>query len=112
MIRFHRTQELIASRIIFYFLSPTTHFSHPLILSHLIHPTPHPAWLLFNSCSVVVKALFKGKVRALFDLFRRGQAISLFRLLLLPIILWVELNAGELDDGLVESCRALRCVRS
>jgi hypothetical protein len=60
--------------------------------------------------SVVVKALFKGKVQALFDLFRRGQAISFFRLLLLPIIIWVEVNAAELDNDLVESCRALRCV--
>jgi hypothetical protein len=60
--------------------------------------------------SVVVKALFKGKVKALFDLFRRGQAISFFRLLLLPIIIWVEVNAAELDNDLVESCRALRCV--
>jgi hypothetical protein len=58
----------------------------------------------------VVKALFKGKVQALFDLFRRGQAISFFRLLLLPIIIWVEVNAAELDNDLVESCRALRCV--
>jgi hypothetical protein len=51
-------------------------------------------------------------VRALFDLFRRGQAISLFRLLLLPIILWVELHADELDDALVDSCRALRYARA
>jgi hypothetical protein len=60
--------------------------------------------------SVVVKALFKGKARALFDLFRRGQAIAFFRLLLLPIIVWVEVHADELDADLVASCRALRAA--
>ena len=68
------------------------------------------AFLFMQLLSVVVKALFKGKARALFDLFRRGQAIAFFRLLLLPIIVWVEVHADELDADLVASCRALRAA--
>ena len=68
------------------------------------------AFLFMQLLSVLVKALFKGKVKALFDLFRRGQAIAFFRLLLLPIIVWVEVHADELDDDLVASCRQLRAA--
>ncbi len=67
-----------------------------------------PVWFFMQLIGVVVKAFFEGKVKALYDLFRRGQEIAYIRGELLPYINWIELHPDLFDSNWIAVCRALR----
>ena len=55
--------------------------------------------------TVVVKALFKGKVSSLYNLFIRHQTIVFVMILILPLIIYIEENYGD-EDGFCRDVRA------